>query len=71
MKLKKFLKLVNTVCFETNCNIGKCPFAYKKSNQGGVYCMIDLSLLADGNQLAVKQILKTVKEYEKRSKSRG
>lgn len=71
MKLKKFLKLVNTVCFESNCNIGKCPFAYRENGKDSIYCMIDLSLLIDGEQLNVKQILKNVKEYEKRSKRRG
>lgn len=70
MKLKKFLKLVNSVCYERNCNIGNCPFAYRENGKDGVYCMIDLSLLIDGEQLNVKQILKNIKRYE-RSKYRG
>lgn len=68
MKLRKFLELVNRSCYERNCHVGKCPFADSNEGQNGVYCLIDLQLLSEGEDLYIDKILKNVKKYEKRSK---
>lgn len=68
MKLRKFLELLNRSCYERNCHVGKCPFADEIKGQGGVYCLIDLQVMADGEGLNIDKILKNVKKYEKRSK---
>lgn len=69
MKVKKFLELINGQCYASNCYVGKCPFA-EKLKCGEVGCLIDLTLLSEGEPLNIDKIIKNVKKFKKRRRNK-
>lgn len=63
MKLKKFLKIIKTICNDENCN-EHCPFIVKRFNKKGEgynTCLLDI---AEIDEWDVKTILKAAKKAE-------
>lgn len=61
MKLKKFLKMVKTVCSEANCRPGACPMSWPHNGYNDCYISSDDCPEA----WKVKKICKIAKKWSK------
>lgn len=68
MKVKKFLKLIQKICKEENCKVGKCPLTIKHVCKNGTIVADCVMAIENVDEWDVDDICKRVKEFKNQVK---